>query len=105
MPRCIAHLHGPELLRPPRCCGHFATKSRAYSTTFGALRAARQAAVRRATVTATHPETPPADELETVLVIGSWTYAGTGWRTTADAALALAAADAARSRRPAHAAA
>ena len=38
---------------------------------------------------------------ETVLVVGSWTYAGTGWRTTADAALALAAADAARLRRPA----
>jgi len=36
-----------------------------------------------------------------VLVIGSWAYAGTGWRTTADAAVALAAADAARSRRPA----
>ena len=38
-----------------------------------------------------------------MLVVGTWTYAGTGWRTTADAALALAAADAARSRRPGHA--
>jgi hypothetical protein len=36
-----------------------------------------------------------------VLIAGIWTYAGTGWRTTADAALALAAADKARSRRPA----
>ena len=76
--------------------GHFATKSRAYSTTFGALRAARSAAMRRANATAA-----PDEEPETVLVVGSWTYAGTGWRTTADAALALAAADAARSRRPA----
>ena len=76
--------------------GHFATKSRAYSTTFGALRAARSAAMRRANANAS-----PDEEPETVLVVGSWTYAGTGWRTTADAALALAAADAARQRRPA----
>jgi hypothetical protein len=83
--------------------GHFATKSRAYSTTFGALRAARSTAMRRAnSTTAAHPEQYAADEHEDpVLVVGTWTYAGTGWRTTADAALALAAADAARSRRPA----
>jgi hypothetical protein len=84
--------------------GHFATKSRAYSTTFGALRAARSTAMRRAnaSVGSARPEPgPPEDETETVLVVGSWTYAGTGWRTIADAALALAAADAARSRRPA----
>jgi hypothetical protein len=84
--------------------GHFATKSRAYSTTFGALRAARSTAMRRANASASsaRPEPVPRDdEPETVLVVGSWTYAGTGWRTTADAALALAAADAARSRRPA----
>jgi hypothetical protein len=41
------------------------------------------------------------DYEDQVLIVGAWTYAGTGWRTTADAALALAAADAARSRRPA----
>jgi hypothetical protein len=81
--------------------GHFATKSRAYSTTFGALRAARSAAMRRANATTRSPELAPPEDEETVLVVGSWTYAGTGWRTTADAALALAAADAARSRRPA----
>jgi hypothetical protein len=83
--------------------GDFATKSRAYSTTFGALRAARSAAMRRANASASsaRPELgPPEDETETVLVVGSWTYGGTGWRTAADAALALAAADAARSRRP-----
>lgn len=56
--------------------------------------------MRRANATATQPEEPPAEDTETVLVVGTWTYAGTGWRTTADAALALAAADAARSRRP-----
>ena len=82
--------------------GHFATKSRAYSTTFGALRAARTTAMRRANATATRPEDlAPEDEPDTILVVGTWTYAGAGWRTTADAALALAAADAARSRRPA----
>jgi hypothetical protein len=82
--------------------GHFATKSRAYSTTFGQLRAARSTAMRRAnTATAAHPEQlTPDDWDDPVLVVGTWTYAGTGWRTTADAALALAAADAARSRRP-----
>ena len=93
-----------SLLPPARCCGHFATKSRAYSTTFGALRAARSTAMRRANTatTATHPEQlAPEDHDDQVLIVGDWTYAGTGWRTTADAALALAAADAARSRRPA----
>ena len=35
--------------------GHFATKSRAYSTTFGALRAARSTAMRRANATAARP--------------------------------------------------
>ncbi|HEV7656529.1 MAG TPA: replication initiator [Mycobacteriales bacterium] len=81
--------------------GHFATKSRTYSTSFGALRAARSTAMRRANATAAHAEQASDEETETVLVVGSWTYAGTGWRTTADAALALAAADAARQRRPA----
>jgi hypothetical protein len=59
--------------------------------------------MRRANASArsARPELGPPDETETVLVVGSWTYAGTGWRSTADAALALAAADAARSRRPA----
>jgi hypothetical protein len=59
--------------------------------------------MRRVNTTAAHPEQlPPDDDPDTVLVVGAWTYAGTGWRTTADAALALAAAaDAARSRRPA----
>ena len=40
--------------------GHFATKSRAYSTTFRALRAARSTAMRRANrATAAHPEQQP----------------------------------------------
>ena len=36
------------------------------------------------------------DEDETTVVIGSWTYLGTGWRDAAEEALALAAAARAR---------
>jgi hypothetical protein len=51
--------------------GHFATKSRAYSTTFGALRQ------ERADFTAKHdPETLALAESPDVLVINHWSYAG-----------------------------
>jgi hypothetical protein len=85
--------------------GHFATKSHRYSTTLGRLRQARRDYTRR------HhkPDTPPTDQPagvdldldqvedeDTTLVIGSWRYAGMGWLTTGDAA--LAAASAARAR-------
>ena len=36
------------------------------------------------------------DDDETTLVIGTWTYLGTGWQNTGDAALADAAAARAR---------
>lgn len=39
----------------------------------------------------------PGDEEETTLVVGRWTYAGSGWETEGDAELAKAAA-AARAR-------
>ncbi|GII25342.1 replication initiator [Planosporangium mesophilum] len=88
--------------------GHITTKSRRYSITMGELRAARQ---RHITAHAsTGPADPdPADHTSTTatehdqdatVVIGQWRYLGTGWKTIADAALALAAADAARSRTP-----
>jgi hypothetical protein len=48
--------------------GHFSTKTRAYSTTLGALRAARAAWHRR--------HTPPASP--TTLVLAHWAYDGTG---------------------------
>jgi hypothetical protein len=38
---------------------------------------------------------------ETVLIVGIFTYAGTGWKTTGDALLANTAADQARKRRQA----
>jgi hypothetical protein len=75
--------------------GHFSTKSRQYSTTLRALRNARQAWRRRREVVETRDHTNE----ETTLVVGSWTYAGIGWRTTADALLATTAAALARERR------
>lgn len=51
--------------------GHFATKSRAYSTTFGALRAERAAWAR----TAVLPD-DLVDEGDTVLVVNDWRYVG-----------------------------
>jgi hypothetical protein len=79
--------------------GHFLTKSRRYSVTFGQLRAAR-ADHRRAT----RPPDPgrdawgrPLDET-VVLVLGTaWSYAGIGHRTVTPGA-ELAAAAAARAR-------
>ncbi|GIL25713.1 replication initiator [Actinocatenispora comari] len=84
--------------------GHFSTKSRRYSTTLGALRAARRPENRVPTAgpTAIDPTQVDAEQhnTDTTLVINDWHFVGTGWLTTADEALARAAADAARSRRP-----
>lgn len=82
--------------------GHFASKSRRYSTTLTRLRMARR---RFQQAKARHPKRRvSADELvppveETTLVIGEWAFAGTGWVTKADAERAVAAAAAARERR------
>jgi hypothetical protein len=77
--------------------GHFLTKSRRYSVTFGQLRGARTDYRR----TQRHPDGErdpwgrPLDEA-VVLVLSTWTYAGTGHTTTADTQLALASAARAR---------
>ena len=85
--------------------GHFSTKSRRYSVTLGALRRARhrfQILAAEARRTGQVVDTRDlearllADEEETTLVIGSWTYQGTGWTMPGDQALALAAAGRAR---------
>ncbi|MEU7741192.1 replication initiator [Nonomuraea sp. NPDC049158] len=55
--------------------GHFSTKSRRYSTTLGALRAARQEHQRAEEITT--GRLPLFDE-DTVLVIAHWRYAGQG---------------------------
>jgi hypothetical protein len=66
--------------------GHFATKSRRYSTTMRALRATRRDWKRRPHPSA-HPDAHPA-----VTTVTDLTWAGRGWRTTGDALLALSAA-------------
>jgi hypothetical protein len=80
--------------------GHFLTKSRRYSVTFGQLRRARadHQRVARHPEGETDPWGRPLDE-HTVLIIKTFDYAGPGHepRTTGGAELALAAADMARS--------
>jgi len=77
--------------------GHFLTKSRRYSVTFGQLRAARTQH-RRAQ---RHPggERDPWGRLldeSVVLVVKTWTYAGTGYTAADGTELALASAARAR---------
>jgi hypothetical protein len=74
--------------------GHFSTKSRRYSVTLGSLRGARRAWRLRALLAKASPsEQVQPDE---ILVIGSWAYAGMGWLSDGDRALATEAAAAAR---------
>jgi hypothetical protein len=70
--------------------GHFATKSRRYSTTMRALRAARRDWPRR--------QQPFAREhaSKTIIIDTDLHWAGRGWRTSGDALLALSAAASAR---------
>jgi replication initiator protein RepSA len=81
--------------------GHFASKSRRYSTTLGALRRARVAyAIRRR-----RGEALPLDawgrseDDQAALVVVSWAYLGSGYRTTGEAWLAASAAARAREER------
>ena len=55
---------------------------------------------RPRTRTRTHPHRRHTDD-ETTLIVGTFTYAGTGWKTSGDALLANTAADQARKRRQA----
>jgi hypothetical protein len=73
--------------------GHFATKSRRYSTTMRALRAARREWHRRQ-----HPDARNHGD-RTVIRHTNLTWAGRGWRTSGDALLALSAAARAREHR------
>ncbi len=86
--------------------GHFSTKSRRYSVTLGALRRARRRAqvliadAQRTGIpvdlAAMEAQLLADDEDETTLVVGSWSFAGIGWDTEGDVALARAAAARAR---------
>jgi hypothetical protein len=84
--------------------GHFATKSRRYSTTHKALRAARRE-WRRTTRNDwwnRHHRLAVDDDqadTETTLIVADLHLAGIGWNTTADAHLAAAAAARARAYR------
>jgi hypothetical protein len=84
--------------------GHLATKSRRYSTTLGRLRQARRDYARRTRSSRHECPTGWADQdqdpEETTLVVGSWRFAGMGWLTSGDAALAAASAARARDDRP-----
>jgi hypothetical protein len=66
--------------------GHFATKSRRYSTTMRALRAARRDWQRRQ-----RPQ-PSRHGDQTIVTDTRLEWAGRGWRTSGDALLALSAA-------------
>jgi hypothetical protein len=70
--------------------GHFATKSRRYSTTMRALRTARRDWKRR------RQPSPHRCGDKTVITLTDLQWAGRGWRTEGDALLALSAAARAR---------
>ena len=73
--------------------GHFATKSRQYSTTMRALRIARRDWHRRQ-----HPHYRQYRD-KAIVTYTEMEWAGRGWRTTGDALLALSAAAHARAHR------
>ncbi len=77
--------------------GHYLTKSRRYSVTFGQLRAARTQHRRaeRQPDGETDPWGRDLDET-VVLVLAEWRYAGTGYQSSGDQQLALASAARAR---------
>jgi hypothetical protein len=79
--------------------GHFASKSRRYSTTLGAIRGERRAYRQRQA--AEHARELLADDEDTTLVVTRWEFAGVGYLTRGDAALALSAAARAREQRQA----
>ena len=84
--------------------GHFATKSRRYSTTHKHLRAARRDWQRttRAEWRERHRDSSwSTTDDDTTLIVCDLTLAGIGWNTTADAQLAADAAARAREHRAA----
>jgi hypothetical protein len=74
--------------------GHFATKSRRYSTTMRVLRAARRDWTRRH-----HPLPERHGDTISIVTLTDLQWAGRGWRSTGDALLALSAAARARDHR------
>jgi hypothetical protein len=79
--------------------GHFASKSRRYSTTLGAIRGERRAYRQRQA--AEHARELLPEEQDTTLVVARWEFAGVGYLTSGDTALALSAAARAREQQQA----
>jgi len=79
--------------------GHFATKSRRYSTTHKVLRADRRTWRRSQQHDWRQRHYPDLPDEETTLIVCDLTLAGIGWNTTADAQLAADAAARAREHR------
>ncbi|MCA1708868.1 MAG: replication initiation protein, partial [Actinobacteria bacterium] len=79
--------------------GPFASKSRRYSITLGAIRGERRAYRQRQA--AEHIRELGRDEQDTTLVVARWEFAGLGYLTSGDTALALSAAARAREQRQA----
>jgi hypothetical protein len=81
--------------------GHWSTKSRRYSTTFGVLRQARVAFAKRRRARDGVPLDAwgrPEDD-QAAIVIASWMYVGSGYATEGERWLALSAAARAREQR------
>lgn len=78
--------------------GHFSSKSRRYSVTLGSLRGARR---RWRVDRMLKRMRDDGHDIDEVLVVGSWSFAGMGWLTEGDRALATEAARAAREWRDA----
>ncbi|MFG1608358.1 replication initiator [Actinoplanes sp. NPDC049265] len=74
--------------------GHFLTKSRRYSTTFGRLREQRIVFRRNASSGPDSPAEAPTEP--TTLIVNFLQFVGAGWHTTADALLANTSAAMAR---------
>ncbi|PSK80202.1 hypothetical protein CLV63_1622 [Murinocardiopsis flavida] len=72
--------------------GHFATKSRRYSVTLGALRAARRVWRAGESVRAGRADVWASARASGAAVVGDWAYVGRGYRTSSDADLAAAMA-------------
>ena len=101
----VAHIDGPYALLDRWVSmlgfrGHFSSKSRRYSITLGRLRRARRrfqtlvvdARNGRRLDTRDLEARLLAEDEDTTLVVGSWSFVGAGWDTEGDAGLALAAA-------------
>jgi hypothetical protein len=78
--------------------GHFASKSRRYSTTLGAIRNERR--TYRQQQATEHARELLRDD-DTTLVVSHWEFTGLGYLTTGDTTLALSAAARARKQRQA----